>query len=165
MQLQGTRSVFKTLSSKEPEEASGFFYEKEGIGMWETYEVQRKHKADFRVSYRIYSENEGGRHKPVFQGYRCDFSYEGDNPKSTGIYCIHPEFEDEQGDIILDNKRPVPLAGTARMWILFPEMRREVHVHRIATGIKGYFMEGPRRVGEVEVIEILDLYDNAVLLD
>ncbi|MNC65119.1 hypothetical protein D3C75_1153810 [compost metagenome] len=76
------------------------------------------------------------------------------------IYCIHPEFEDEDGNIILDEDRSVSMSGTARMWILFDEMREKVHKHRIKVGTKGYFMEGPRRVGEVEVTEIIGLFTN-----
>lgn len=107
----------------------------------------------------------GGRKNPVFQGLRCDFSYDGDNIRETGIFAIHPEFEDELGKVILDRSFPVPKQGNARMWILFPQMRREVHVNRIKPGIIGYFMAGSRRLGQVEVIEILGLYENAEKLN
>lgn len=60
---------------------------------------------------------------------------------------------------------PVPIQGTARMWILFPEMRRLVHVNRIKPGILGYFMAGGKRLGQVEVIEVLGLHRNAETLN
>ncbi|MDQ0874611.1 hypothetical protein QFZ77_003270 [Paenibacillus sp. V4I3] len=132
--------------------------------MWKPYEETRKYKADFRVKYKLYSQEEGGRKKPVFQGYRSDFFYDGDEIKD-GIYAIHPEFEDEHGNIILDDINPVLLEGTALMWILFPEMRKEVHVKRIQNGVTGYFMEGSKKVAIAEVIEILDLHLNAKLLN
>ncbi|MDC0762726.1 hypothetical protein POF51_18585 [Brevibacillus sp. AG] len=128
--------------------------------MWIPYEEIRKHHPDFRVKYRFYSENEGGRKATPFQGYRSDFSYDGDDIRITGIFAIHPEFEDANGKIILDSGSPVPLEGTARMWILFPHMRKEVHTKRVELGVIGYFMEGPKRVAVVEVIEIVGLHSN-----
>ncbi|WP_409340417.1 hypothetical protein [Paenibacillus sp. MBLB4367] len=131
--------------------------------MWKSYEEIRKHPADFRVKYRFYSQEEGGRKKPVLQGYRSDFCYDGDDIRD-GIYCIHPEFEDDQGNVNLSDTTPVPIEGTARMWILFPEMRKKIHVDRIRIGVIGYFMEGPKKVAKAEVIEILGLRTNAELL-
>lgn len=46
------------------------------------------------------------------------------------------------------------------MWILFPEMRELVHKDRIKVGIKGFMMEGQRKIGEVEVIKIVGLHSN-----
>lgn len=132
---------------------------------WIPYEKVRNHPPDFRVRYWFYSEEEGGRKNPVFQGLRCDFSYDGDDIKETGIYAIHPEFENEFGNIILHKHLPVSKTGTARMWILFPEMRRKVHVNRIKIGVIGYFMAGARRLGKVEVIEVLGLKTNAESLN
>ncbi len=51
------------------------------------------------------------------------------------------------------------------MWILFPEMRKEVHAKRIQNGVIGYFMEGSKKVGIAEVIEILDIHLNVKLLN
>ncbi|GBG11210.1 hypothetical protein PAT3040_06002 [Paenibacillus agaridevorans] len=131
---------------------------------WVPYEKVRNHPPDFRIRYRFYSEEEGGRKKPVFQGLRCDFAYDGNDIKDTGIFAIHPEFEDDSGNIILDMSNPVSIQGTARMWILFPRMRREIHLHRIKIGVLGHFMAGRRRLGEVEVIEILSLITNSETL-
>ncbi|NGZ76628.1 hypothetical protein [Saccharibacillus alkalitolerans] len=132
--------------------------------MWTPYEARRGHPHDFRVRYRFYTEEEGGRRSLPYQGYRSDFAYDGDDISQTGIYAIHPEFEDADGEVWRDDEGPVSREGTARMWILFPAMRREVHAKRIAVGIKGFFMEGSRRVGEMEAIEICGLAENAETL-
>lgn len=129
------------------------------------YEKNLKHPADFRVKYHIYSSEEGGRKTPLFQGYRSDFWYE--HPEHSGtnqLFMIWPEFEDDKGDVILYNDKPVPANGTARMWIFVPE-RRIYHRGKIHVGLKGYFMEGPTRVAECEVIEILGLNTNPTKSD
>lgn len=128
--------------------------------IWVPHEKTVGHPQDFDVKYRLYSIEEGGRKNPPRQGYRCDFSYDGDDITKTGIYMIHPEFEDEKGEIILDRELSIALEGTARMWIVIPEMREVIHRHRIHVGVKGYFMEGSRKVGEVEVIKIVGLFTN-----
>ena len=69
------------------------------------------------------------------------------------IFMIWPEFEDSSGNIILDDKIPVPFSGTARMWIISEE-RIQHHQDRITLGAVGYFMEGSRRVVEYEVVEL-----------
>ncbi len=127
--------------------------------VWTPYEDWRGHPADFRVKYRFYSEAESGRKLPPVQGYRSDFSYAGDSEKIE-LFAIHPEFETPDGDVIRDLTAPVPAEGTARMWILFPQMRQTVHIHRIKPGIVGYFMEGARKVAVAEVIEIVGLHEN-----
>lgn len=129
---------------------------------WIPYEQRRGHRADFKVHYRFYPEAEGGRKLLPFQGYRSDFAYEGDDLRETGVFAIHPEFEDENGDVVLDLTSPVPAEGTARMWILFPTMRKKVHMDRIKPGVIGYFMEGARRVAVTEVMEIVGLHENPV---
>ncbi|WBW98362.1 hypothetical protein [Oceanirhabdus sp. W0125-5] len=131
--------------------------------MWIPYEIKHKHSEDFIVKYRLYKVEEGGR-KQTFQGYRCDFAYDGDDISKTGIYMIHPEFEDEKGNVIKDENEPVNLSGTARMWIAFPKMREEIHKHRIKIGTKGYFMEGSRRIGETEVIKVVGLDTNGIIM-
>ncbi|CAM4063292.1 hypothetical protein [Saccharibacillus endophyticus] len=129
--------------------------------MWVPYEQKRGYPHDFRVSYRFFPAVEGGRKTLPVQGYRCDFSYAGDDISQSGIYAIHPEFEDANGAVLLEAESCVPAQGTARMWVLFPAMRREVHARRITTGMQGFFMEGPRRVGAVQVIEMNGLLENA----
>ena len=111
---------------------------------------------DFIVSYRLYSQEEGGR-KITFQGLRCDFLYQEDEAKIE-IYIIHPTFLNEDGSIFEDEK-PVLLLGRAKMWILSSEIKEKIHRSRIKVGIKGYFMEGARKIGEVVVDEVVGLYE------
>jgi hypothetical protein len=112
------------------------------------------------VKYRFHSQQEGGRRNPPFQGYRSDFEYAEKIVEDKGrLYMIWPEFEDEQGDVITDSDLMISVNGTARMWIINPEMR-SIHKERIQIGTKGYFMEGARRTAECEVIEIAGLLSN-----
>ena len=122
-------------------------------------EEQLRHPADFRVRYRFYTEDEGGRKLLPSQEYRSDFWYEHEDHKSIKLFAIWPEFEDEYGEVITEIERPIPLVGTARMWVVRPQMR-EHHCGKIQPGLKAYFMEGPRKVAECEIIEILGLQTN-----
>lgn len=124
-----------------------------------TYNEIRGHGPDFYVTYRLYAPSEGGR-KVTHQHLRCDFMYAGDEPQQ--LFMIHPEFLDDTGTPI-DEGVPVPLAGTASMWIVIPAMRALVHRGRISVGVRGHFMEGSRRVGDVEVTRIAGLHDNAAV--
>lgn len=129
--------------------------------MHESYENRLKHPADFRVKYRFYTKEEGGRKNTPAQGYRSDFWYE--HPAHSGknqLFMIWPEFENELGDVITDDKSFVSHTGTARMWILSPNWR-PYHYDKIVKGLTGYFMEGHTRVAKCEVIEILGLFDNS----
>lgn len=125
-----------------------------------TYEQIRGHRPDFIVNYRLYTPPEGGR-KVTFQYLRCDFLYDGDDPQQDGIYMIHPEFLNIDGSP-LGEDLPVPLEGRASMWILNPEMRRSIHRARARVGVKGYFVEGVRKIGEVTIDEIVALHENPV---
>ena len=125
------------------------------------YEQKLKHKADFRVKYRFYTKAEGGRETIPRQGIRSDFWYPHKEHKINALFMIWPEFEDKNGNIILENDRSVNIEGTARMWILVPEMRA-YHQSKITVGIKGFFKEGNKSTGECEVIEILDLIKNPI---
>ena len=133
--------------------------------MHEPYEERKGHPADFRVSYRFYTPEEGGRQTIIpFQGYRSDFWYDNPHyPKPETsvfqIFMIWPEFEDSSGDIILDNTKSVSARGTARMWIMNPSSRPK-HSRGIEVGTRGYFMEGHKKVAECIVIEILGLATN-----
>jgi hypothetical protein len=130
--------------------------------MHQSYEVKLKHPPDFKVSYRFYDENEGGRSRTPAQGYRSDFWYFHEvQPDPNSIYMIWPEFEDDQGNIITNTDIRVKSIGTARMWIVIPKMR-QFHRDKIKVGLKGFFMEGSRRVAECEVIEILGLLTNPI---
>jgi hypothetical protein len=127
--------------------------------MHESYEVRLKHPPDFRVSYRFYDESEGGRKTTPGQGYRSDFWYYHEEQPNHSIYMIWPEFEDQKGNVITDTEERVKTTGTARMWVIIPKMR-QMHRDKITIGLKGYFMEGSRRVAECEVIEIVGLNSN-----
>lgn len=56
--------------------------------MWIPYEEIRSHPPDFRVKYRFYSKNQGGRKSTPFQGYRSDFAYDGDDTSITGNFAF-----------------------------------------------------------------------------
>lgn len=107
--------------------------------MHKSLEERLAYKADFRVQYKFYTMEEGGRTRLPHQGYRSDFWYDYEKHVPTRIFMIWPEFEDEQGNLIMKNDSPVPLSGTARMWIVIPQAR-EYHRNKIRIGLKGYFM-------------------------
>jgi hypothetical protein len=119
-----------------------------------SYEQIRGHSPDFIVKHRLYSPSDGGR-KVTFQHLRCDFMYEGDGPEKDGIYMIHPEFLDESGTP-LPEEAEVPLEGNASMWVLVPR----IHRSRAKVGVRGHFMEGSRKVGDVEIVQIKGLLEN-----
>jgi hypothetical protein len=110
---------------------------------------------DFEVRYHFYSAEEGGRQSAPRQHIRWDFLYHGDDPQHDGIYAIYPEFLDPTGSPLSDG--PVPYDGVAHMFVLNPEMREQVHRQRIAVGVKGYFVEGAKRVAECEVTKLIGL--------
>lgn len=128
--------------------------------MWIPYEEIRKHPPDFVVRYRFFTAEEGGRKSLPVQGYRSDFAVEEDFLyDSINLRVIHPEFEDENGTVIRDVTKPVPMSGTARMWVLFPKSRRRYR-ETLHVGMTGYFMEGPKKVAETEIIKIIGLLAN-----
>ncbi|MBL7698299.1 MAG: hypothetical protein JNK79_09080 [Chitinophagaceae bacterium] len=127
--------------------------------MHEPYEKRLNHRADFRVKYRFFSEEEGGRKSLPFQGYRSDFWCPLENQYPTSIYMIWPEFETGEGRLLMENNKPVFPTGTAKMWIIMPKTRGYLR-DKICIGLKGYFMEGSRKVAECEVIEIIGLKTN-----
>jgi hypothetical protein len=94
----------------------------------------------------------------TFQHLRCDFLYEGDDPAKDGIFMIHPEFLNSAGEPLQENI-DVPLEGRASMWILMPHMRG-LHRDRIKVGTRGHFVEGHRKIGNVEVESIVALHKN-----
>ena len=108
---------------------------------------------DFRVTYRLFTAEEGGRKTSAYQGIRWDFRYE-DKAISTGTWIIHPEFLGLKGEIL--PIEPLPMLGQADMYILNPDLR-SFHQQHIRPGVRGYFVEGPKRVGVCEVVEVLGL--------
>lgn len=124
--------------------------------MFTPYEEKFKRKPDFRVTYNIFSQEEGGRHMPTFQGIRWDFYYDHpENPKSV-LSMIWPEFEDKEGNVITASDLMIPKYGIARMWIMSEDMI-DFHREKIKVGTHGFFMEGGRKVGECDVIELINL--------
>ena len=117
---------------------------------------------DFRVRYRLFTQEEGGRKNPPSQHIRWDFSYAD---KSIGrpnqVFIIWPEFISTAGEMLLTGE-PMPWLGLADMFIVNPEFRA-FHGQHIAVGVKGYFQEGPSRVGICEVVEVLWLHQNLKL--
>lgn len=72
---------------------------------------------------------------------------------------IWPEFETETKDVLVKGGIPVPRTGTARMWVTNANWR-DYHSNKLHKGLKGYFMEGPIKVAECEVIEFIGLETN-----
>ncbi len=124
------------------------------------YITKLGNNADFRVSYHFLDVSEGGREYTPNQGYRSDLYYDHEEHRNSNqIFMIWPEFEDEKGNIILDTITPIPKIGSARMWILFPEMR-SYHKNKIHVGLPCFFMEGSKSVAECLVIELVDILIN-----
>jgi|GEM_PF-960651 len=114
-------------------------------------------RPDFRVTYRIFSAEEGGRKIPVYQHIRWDSCY-ADKSVAPGNFMIFPEFLDPDGHLIPNG--PISPIGQALMFIVRSD-RHDFHRPLIQPGVRGYFMEG-RPVGMWEVIEVLSLRQPAV---
>jgi hypothetical protein len=128
--------------------------------MHQPYEINLGFKPDFKVRYRFYEEIEGGRKTLPYQGYRSDFWYFHEkHPEPHSIFVIRPEFEDQNGNVIIQSDILVSREGSARMWVVSLPMRK-LHRDKINVALKGYFMEGPYRVAECEVVELVDLTIN-----
>jgi hypothetical protein len=112
---------------------------------------------DFRVSYRLYSPEEGGRQTPPHQHIRWDFTYDDKSISRTGGFMIWPEMLLPSGG--LAPAGPIPAQGLADMFIIYPQYRAFHRLH-LRPGVRGYFMEGNRRVGVCEVVEVLGLHTN-----
>jgi hypothetical protein len=122
----------------------------------ESYATQTGLPPDFRVSYRLYTTAEGGRRTPPHQHIRWDFRYD-DKSISSSTFWIWPEILLPNGE--LAPAGPIPAYGLADMFILFPQYRA-FHRPHIHPGVRGYFIEGTRRVGVCEVVEVLGLLTN-----
>jgi len=112
---------------------------------------------DFRVSYRLFTQEEGGRWAPPYQHIRWNFRYD-DKSISTGTFIlVYPEFLTPDGEYFSEGQ-PIPMAGLADMFV-FSEKARAFHAPHIRPGTRGYFMES-QRVGVWEVLEVTGLRDN-----
>ena len=116
----------------------------------EPYAETTGREADFRVTYRLFTTEEGGRKTPAHQHIRWDFHYEG----TTETWMIWPEFLAPDGRMVPNG--PFSPTGQADMFIVNPE-RREFHRQHIKPGVRGYFLEG-RPIGVCEVTHVLGLH-------
>lgn len=80
--------------------------------------------------------------------------YEGDDPLQDGISMVWPEFIGPSGTVLPEGE--VPMEGCAQMFVVNPD-RRPFHAARVAIGVRGFFMEGARRVAECQVTRVLGL--------
>lgn len=108
---------------------------------------------DFRVTYRLFTAEEGGRKTPANQHIRWDFCYEDKNIVPRSRFMIFPEFLDPDGFIIPNG--PFSPVGQANMFIVNPD-RRDFHRQHIRPGVRGFFMDG-FPAGVCEVTEVLGL--------
>ncbi len=125
--------------------------------MWVPYQDKSGRLPDFLVEYRFYTPSEGGRQMRPFQGYRSDLHYDGEDINQKGIYCVWPEFLNEDGAIIKEDNIQVPESGTAYMWILFFDEMWSYHAKNAVPERKCWFMEGARKVAEAKIIEQIGL--------
>ncbi|UOQ65189.1 hypothetical protein [Hymenobacter volaticus] len=109
---------------------------------------------NFRVSYTLYSIEEGGRKTPANQHIRWDFMYD-DSAIATHTFMIWPEILHPDGELLTDGY--VPMHGLADMFIVFSRSRA-FHQQHVKPGLRGYFVEGSRRVAVCEVVAILNLH-------
>ncbi|MCJ8289986.1 MAG: hypothetical protein HRT58_10010 [Crocinitomicaceae bacterium] len=119
-----------------------------------SYKEVFKRREDFMVKYRFYTIEENGRKTLPHQHIRNDFWYDHKDHKANQIFMIYPEFEDLEGEMIVEGQ--IYREGIAKMWILMPDMF-EYHKKRIKVGQKGYFHEGARKTAICEIIEITGL--------
>ncbi len=123
---------------------------------FKSYHERLGRSEDFVIKYRYFTPEEGGRQSLPYQHIRNDFWYEHPEHKPNHIFMIYPEFQNEQGESIKEGL--VLREGVAKMWIAMPEMF-EYHKTKIEVGQKGFFLEGAKRTGECEIIEITGLND------
>jgi len=115
----------------------------------ESYSTTLGRAPDFRVTYRLFTAEEGGRKTPAYQHIRWDFRYED----TKASWMIWPEFLDPDGKMVPNG--PFSPVGQADMFIINPESL-ESHRPHVRPGQRGYFWEG-RPVGVCEVVEMLGL--------
>ena len=116
-------------------------------------------RADFEVEY-LFNPDPMVENIVLRQGLRCDFLYEGDQPKLNGIHMIWPEFSDVNNEVIRDKNVNAPSSGKATMWIVDHESRVKFHQPRIKVGTKGFWVAGSFKIASVTVTKILGLFTN-----
>jgi hypothetical protein len=114
---------------------------------------------DFEAVIRIFSEAEGGRTTPPFNGIRWDFAYASDGVVNQ-IYMIWPDFFALSGDSLpTDAPLPIGVDLSARMTIVVDEMRDQLHRARIEPGVEFYCHEGSKRVAIGWVTRVTGLHE------
>lgn len=116
-----------------------------------SYRDSRGQQPAFQVRYRFLRPDEGGRSQAPRQHIRWDFLYAGDDVQGDGLSMIWPEFVAPDGNVLPEGE--VPAAGVADMFLVNSD-RAAYHRRRLAVGTKGYFMEGPKKVAECEVVAL-----------
>jgi translation elongation factor EF-Tu-like GTPase len=112
---------------------------------------------DFEATIRIFTEAEGGRITPPFNGIRWDFSYAADDVAAP-LHMIWPDFFSASGNSLpTDQPLPLSLELSARMTVVSDEMR-EHHRGRIKPGVEFYCHEGPKRVAIGRVTKVTGLH-------
>ena len=91
---------------------------------------------------------------PPHQHIKWNFRYD-DKSIHTGTFMIWPEFLGLDGKLLPAGE--VPPLGQADMFFFGPGPQ-ELHRQHIRPGVRGYFVEGSRRMGVCEVVEVLGLY-------
>lgn len=81
--------------------------------------------------------------------------YSGDENVKQ-LWVIWPEFLDNENNIILDKSIRVATSDKAKMWIV-NGINQDLHRQKIKIGLKGFFMEGPHKVAECKVIQVVNL--------
>ncbi|MDR7376067.1 hypothetical protein J2X19_000725 [Rhodoferax ferrireducens] len=123
-----------------------------------TYSERSGRQPDFLVQYQFLTIEQGGRKGPPHQRTRWDFMYEGDAPSIEGVSTIWLEAISESGEPLPEGE--IPASGKAHMFIVNHD-RRGFHKARIAPGVRGFFMEGAKRVATCQVLELMALSDHA----
>ena len=119
---------------------------------WHPKKEGFKRDPDFIVEYE-WNPDEEVKMVKRYQGLRSDFLYEGDNPETDYVHAIYPEFLDEQGKVIENERTEAPKKGYANMWIMYEE-QRPYHKQRIREGVVGYFVAGSRKLAKATVIQV-----------
>lgn len=115
---------------------------------------------DFEAIIRIFTEAEGGRKTPAFNGIRWDFSYAADDAADQ-LYMIWPDFLSASGNSLpKDQSLPLSTELSTRMTIVVDEMREQVHRARIKPGVEFYCHEGPKKVAIGRVTRITGLHED-----
>jgi translation elongation factor EF-Tu-like GTPase len=98
-----------------------------------------------RVRIELVRTEEGGRHGPVFDGYRASMSF-GESTED-GIPVIHDVV------VVFEGVDELPPGGAAvaRAWVVAPEYLPE----EMAPGFEFDFVEGHRVVGHARALDVL----------